>query len=269
MSRLQNRTCIVTGAARGIGKGIAKRFLEEGANVWICDLCQEALDAALDDLAHLGSVAAGIADVGRRDQVEAMTEAVISRWGRVDVLVNNAGVALAAPLLEVDDADWDRVLATNLRGTFLCLQAVARRMVAQGTGGVILNIASTNGLRGQPTLAAYGASKAGIINLTQTAALELGRHGIRVNAICPGTTWTELSASVGWADDVWADLRAHAALGRLGTVEDVAAAAAHLASDEAAFVTGVAHVVDGGLLARQIMIAPERLRATPDPLSGG
>jgi NAD(P)-dependent dehydrogenase (short-subunit alcohol dehydrogenase family) len=257
--RLHGQVCLVTGAARGIGKGIARRFLDEGARVWICDVRQEDLETALGDLARSGQVAGSVADVSRREQVEAMMEAVVASWGRLDVLVNNAGIACAAPILEAADADWDRVIAVNLRGTFICLQAAARLMAAQRRG-VVLNIASTNGLRGQPTLAAYGASKAGIINLTQTAALELGSHGIRVNAICPATTWTELSASVGWDETVWAELRAHTALGRLGTVEDVAAAAAYLASDDAAFVTGVAQIVDGGLLARQVMIAPERLQ---------
>jgi NAD(P)-dependent dehydrogenase (short-subunit alcohol dehydrogenase family) len=263
MNRLRDRVCIVTGAARGIGKGIARRFLEEGARVWICDLSAEAVEAAVADLTALGPIAGGVTDVSQRDQVEAMVAAVVEAWGRVDVLVNNAGVAQTAAFLEIEDAEWDRIMETNLRGTFLCSQVATRQMVAQGKGGAIVNIASTNGLRGQPMLAAYGASKAGVINLSLTAALELGAHAIRVNALCPGTIWTELSARAGWSDELWAEIISHTALGRFGYPQDIAAAAAYLASDDASFVTGAVLVVDGGLTARQLNIAGERLRHQP------
>jgi NAD(P)-dependent dehydrogenase (short-subunit alcohol dehydrogenase family) len=254
MDRLRDRICIVTGAAQGIGKGIAKRFLEEGASVWAADINGEGIATAVAELAALGPVARGVADVSKRDQVEAMIEAAVERFGKLDVLVNNAGIAHHAAFVDVEDADWDRVLDTNLRGAFLGTQIAARRMIAQGTGGAIVNIASTNGLRGQPMLAPYGASKAGIINLSQTAALELGRHGIRVNALCPGTVWNEMSAKVGWDDELWTAIRSHTALDTFGTPADIAAAAAFLASDDARFVTGAVMVVDGGLTARQLNI---------------
>ncbi|HEY7035546.1 MAG TPA: SDR family NAD(P)-dependent oxidoreductase [Thermomicrobiales bacterium] len=254
MNRLHDRVCIVTGAARGIGKGIAKRFLEEGASVWIADINEDGIEVAVAELAALGPVAGGVADVGQREQVEAMVEATVGRFGKLDVLVNNAGIAHHARFVEIEDADWDRVLDTNLRGAFLGTQIAARRMIAQGTSGAIVNIASTNGLRGQPMLAPYGASKAGIINLSQTAALELGRHGIRVNALCPGTIWNEMSAQSGWDDELWTAIRSHTALDTFGTPADIAAAAAFLASDDARFVTGAVMVVDGGLTARQLNI---------------
>jgi 3-oxoacyl-[acyl-carrier protein] reductase len=174
-------------------------------------------------------------------------------------MVNNAGIAHHAPFLEIEDADWNRVMDTNLRGTFLGMQIAGRQMVASERPGAIVNIASTNGLRGQPLLADYGASKAGIINLTKSAALELGRAGIRVNAVCPGTIWNELSESVGWDDALWSDIRSHTALDRFGTPEDIAAAVAYLGSDDARSVTGTMLVVDSGLTARQLNIDPDRL----------
>jgi len=259
MNRLEGRVCIVTGAARGIGRGIAQRLLEEGARVWICDVRADGLRQTVAELSALGEIAGEPADVSQRDEVQAMIDAVVERWGRLDVLVNNAGVAHHATFLDIDDADWDRILDVNLRGTFLCSQIAARRMVAQRTGGSIINIASTNGLRGQPGLAPYGASKAAIINLSQSAALELGEHGIRVNALCPGTVWNEMSAEAGLDDAFWDDLRSHTALNRLGAPADIAAAAAYLASDDAAFVTGHAMVVDGGLTARQLNLRMERI----------
>jgi NAD(P)-dependent dehydrogenase (short-subunit alcohol dehydrogenase family) len=254
MNRLQDRICIVTGAAQGIGKGIAKRFLEEGAAVWIADVNGEGIETAVEELTALGPVAGDTADVGKRDQVAATIEAAVERFGQLDVLVNNAGIARHAAFVDVEDVDWDRVLDTNLRGAFLGTQLAARRMIAQGTGGAIVNIASTNGLRGQPMLAPYGASKAGIINLSQTAALELGRQGIRVNALCPGTVWNEMSERAGWDDELWTAIRSHTALDTFGTPADIAAAAAFLASDDARFVTGAVMVVDGGLTARQLNI---------------
>ena len=259
MRRFEGKICVVTGAGRGIGAGIAQRLLEEGGRVLICDIDLAVLDAAVADLAASGEVAGALCDVGQRDQVQAMLDGVVARWGRIDVMVNNAGIARARPFLEIQDADWDRIMDTNLRGTFLCSQIAARQMVAQGQGGTIVNIGSTNGLRGQATLADYGASKGGVINLTLTCALELGEYGIRVNCVCPGTIWNELSAGTGWDEQLWADIRSHTAIGRFGTPADIAAAVAYLAADEAGFTTGSVVTVDGGLTARQLNIRPERI----------
>src|SRR5215207_108060 len=140
MNRLSGRVCIVTGGARGIGRGIAQRLLEEGARVWICDVRADGLRQTVAELSTLGEIAGEPADVSQRDEVQAMIDAVVERWGRLDVLVNNAGVAHHATFLDIDDADWDRILDVNLRGTFLCSQIAARRMVAQRTGGSMINI---------------------------------------------------------------------------------------------------------------------------------
>lgn len=265
MDRFRDRVCIVTGAAQGTGKAIARRLLAEGGRVLVADIRPEEVEAAVNELTPFGDVAGAIADVTMREQVQLMVEAAVTRWGHLDLMVNNAGIAHLAPFLEIEDADWNRVLETNLRGTFLGMQLAARQMVASGTPGAIVNIASTNGLRGQPLLAVYGASKAAIINLTKTAALELGEYQIRVNAVCPGTIWNEMSEGVGWGDDVWDDLRSQTALGELGSPEDVAAAVAYLGSDDARNVTGSVLVVDGGLTARQLTIDPDRLLLPQEP----
>ncbi len=260
MNRLQGKVCVVTGAARGIGKGIAQRLLEEGGSVWICDVNADGIRKTAGDLSRLGDVTGDTTDVSKRDQVAAMFDSVIARWDKIDAVINNAGIAHHAAFLNIDDADWNRILDVNLRGAFLCTQIAARHMVAQGTGGSIVNIASTNGLRGQPGLAPYGASKAGIINLSMSAALELGQYGIRVNALCPGTIWNEMSAESGMSEAYWDVLRSHTALNKLGAPADIAAAAAFLASDDASFVTGHSMVVDGGLTARQLNIPSEFLK---------
>jgi NAD(P)-dependent dehydrogenase (short-subunit alcohol dehydrogenase family) len=256
MQRLNARVCVVTGAGRGIGKGIAQRLLEEGARVWICDTHRERLAQAAQELAVLGDVGQSLTDVSNRAAVAAMCTAVLDRWGRVDVLVNNAGIARVQPFLDLSDADWEQTLAVNLRGPFICAQIFARQMIAQG-GGVIINIASTNGLRGQPRLVDYGASKAGLLNLTLSLAVELADVGIRVNAVCPGSIWTELSSESGWSDAAWERLRTQIPQRRMGEPADIAAAVAYLASDDARFVTGHALVVDGGLLAPQFHLPLE------------
>jgi NAD(P)-dependent dehydrogenase (short-subunit alcohol dehydrogenase family) len=254
MNRLEGRVGIVTGAARGIGKGIALRLLDEGAKVWICDVNHDGITGSVADLTSNGDVDGGYTDVSNRESFQATVDDVVAKWGKLDFIVNNAGIAHHAGFLDIADADWDRILNVNLRGAFLGTQIAGRQFVKQGTGGAIVNIGSTNGLRGQPGLAPYGASKAGMINLSMSAALELGEYGIRVNALCPGTIWNEMSAEAARDTAYWDELRRHTALGRLGVPADIAAAAAFLVSDDGAFMTGQAMVVDGGLTARQLLV---------------
>lgn len=254
MTRLEGRVGIVTGAARGIGKGIALRSLEEGARIWICDINADGIRSSVADLSSHGEIDGGLTDVSNRASFQSTIDGVVAKWGRLDFIVNNAGIAHHAALLDVEDADWDRILDVNLRGAFYGTQIAARQMVTQGSGGAIVNIGSTNGLRGQPGLAPYGASKAAIINLSMSAALELGEYGIRVNALCPGTVWNEMSAEANRDAAYWDELRRHTAVGRLGVPADIAAAAAFLVSDDASFLTGQAMVVDGGLTARQLLL---------------
>lgn len=253
MSKLQDRVCVVTGAGRGIGRGIAERFLDEGARVWLCDIAETELMATLDEIGLPDRAAGSVTDVTDRAACQTMFDRVVERWGRVDVVVNNAGGGKASAFVDIDDEFWYREINLNLTGVFICSQIGARLMLAQGSGGSIINIGSTNGLRGQAGMASYGAAKAGVINLSKTMSLELGEHGIRVNALCPGTV-----LSGGEPDDPENPtlnlLRTHTALNRLGVVSDIASAAVFLASDDSSFMTGHALVVDGGLTARQLLI---------------
>jgi NAD(P)-dependent dehydrogenase (short-subunit alcohol dehydrogenase family) len=190
--------------------------------------------------------------VSEVDGAASLVDAAASTLGGLDVLANNAGTAWREPFLDITVAHWDRMLSVNLRGMFLVAQGVARALVEQGTGGVILNMASTNGLAGEPDYAHYNASKAGVLLLTKTMAVELGGHGVRVNALCPGFIRTALNEQI--AADLGPDFidsyaREHIPLGRTGLPEHVAAAYAFLASDDAAFISGSELVVDGGQLA--------------------
>jgi NAD(P)-dependent dehydrogenase (short-subunit alcohol dehydrogenase family) len=248
--RLDGRIAIVTGAARGIGRAIATRLHADGAHVTFADLdpdeAEAAVRAADPDSAR---AAAHPVDVRDRVSVEALVEAVVARQGGPDIMVPNAGIMDRMPFLEMTDEFWHRVLGINLHGAFLCGQAAARRMVAQGRGGRIVNISSNSGIFGGRGRAAYGASKAGIINLTQTMAIELAEHGITVNAVAPGPTRTGPHMPEG----PWPSVRARMPLARFGRPEEIAAVAAFLASDEASFVTGHTYAADGGYTVAGIM----------------
>ena len=251
MLRLSGKGAIVTGAGRGIGMAIARKFLLEGARLLICDVAADRLEGVARDLGALGEVHALAGDVTDPDFDALLVRRARELFGGLDVLVNNAGIVAFEPFLEHTQATWDRTLAVNLKSVFLLGQAAARAMVDQGRGGAIVNMASSNGHVGERGLAAYNASKAGVVLLTKTMAIELAPHDIRVNCVSPGFIRTELVREAGMDEGSIREYVAKIPLGRHGRPEEVANVFAFLASDEASFMAGESVVVDGGQLSEE------------------
>lgn len=249
MKGLQGKGVLVSGASRGIGEAAARRFLEEGCRVFICARSAAGVEETVGGLRALGEVDGMACDVSDPEDVDRLVEAAERFLGGIDVLANNAGVAWQEPFLEITLEHWDQVLDINLRGMFLVAQKVAARMVARGRGGAIVNMSSTNAFEGEAGYTHYNASKGAITMLTRTMATELGTYGIRVNALCPGKIATPLQGEAEDPEYTARYERKRIPLGRSGTPEEVAAAYAFLASDEATFITGEMLVVDGGQLA--------------------
>jgi 3-oxoacyl-[acyl-carrier protein] reductase len=247
VSRLSAKVAIVTGAASGIGRASAERFAAEGAAVVVADVAASGESVAEGIRAGGGQAAFVRTDVASEADVDAMVAAAVDRFGRLDVLFNNAGVGTFVPFEQLDPETWDRIMAINLRSMYLsCRRALPH---LRATRGVILNMASQSGLQGQPLNEAYCASKAGVILFTRSLAREVGPAGVRVNCICPGGIDTPLLRGfVDAAGKSPADVQ-RPPIGRLGMPEDVAAAALFLVSDESSFITGVALPVDGGAVA--------------------
>jgi meso-butanediol dehydrogenase/(S,S)-butanediol dehydrogenase/diacetyl reductase len=244
MHGLTGKRVLITGGAQGIGAATAARFIDEGARVGVLDKNPEALAKMAG---RLSSPAAAIqADVSEPGQVASAFAEIDRLWGGLDVLVNNAGVSLRHRFLDITPEEWRRVVRTNLDGVFFVAREAARAMMA-GTGGVILNMGSTNGIMGYHHYADYNASKAGVIELTRSMALELAPR-VRVNCICPGYILTPMQEAE-YTPGMLRAFEAKVPLGRLGRPEDVAALFAFLASDEAAFITGQTFVIDGGEIA--------------------
>lgn len=242
--RLQGKVAIITGAAQGIGYATARKFLDEGAKVVACDISRESIDSAVTDLTSRGHVDAAVVDVTKRDQIDAMTEAAVRRHGRIDVLVNNAGITIDARLQKMSEDQFDRVIDVNLKGTYNCAQAVLDTMLKQGSG-VILNASSVVGIYGNFGQTNYAASKFGVIGFVKTWARELGPKGIRCNAVAPGFVATHILDTI--PEKVLKQLTERIPLRRLGTPEDVANVYAFLASDEASYINGAVIEVSGGL----------------------
>jgi len=244
MHGLTDKRVLITGAAGGIGTATAARFVQEGARVVALDRDAQALDRLRARLPAIH--AALIADVSRPGDVARAFAELDALLGGLDVLINNAGVSLRHSFIDITPEEWRQVMSVNLDGLFYVAQAAAQRLLAAG-GGVILNMGSTNGLMGYPYYADYNASKAGVIELTRSMALELAPD-VRVNAVCPGWILTSMQEAE-YTPDMRAAFAAKVPLGRLGRPEDVAALFAFLASDDAAWITGQAFVVDGGEIA--------------------
>ncbi len=242
------RVALVTGAGAGIGKAIAERLAHDGCAVALADMNAEAAEAAAAGIAAAGGRAIALqADVSDEPAVAAMVAATAARLGRLDILVSNAGIGGTKPFLDTPLDYWQRVLAVNLTGTFLCGQAAARLMVRQG-GGRIVNIASISGLRASAGRTAYGTSKGGVIALTQQMAIELAPLGITVNAVAPGPVDTDLTRAM-HTQAVRDTYTAMVPLGRYGSTQEIAAAVAFLASAQASYVNGQILAVDGGFIA--------------------
>jgi 3-oxoacyl-[acyl-carrier protein] reductase len=242
---LEGQVAMVTGSGRGIGKAIALRFAREGADIGVLDIDAETATATGEEVRRLGRRAAVVAaDISDRRAVEQVVTTFVDEFGRLDVLVNNAGVEKRAPFLDITEEDWRRQLDVNLSGTFFCTQAVARE-AAKRQYGRIVNLSSVAGLIGPIDLAAYGAAKAGIVGLTRAAALDLADFGITVNAIAPGPIETELMLGV-WSEEALRERPQHGAIARFGTVEEIAHAALFLASPDSGFITRITLPVEGG-----------------------
>jgi len=248
--RLNGKVALVTGGSRGIGKAICLTYAREGARVAVnyTKGAREAEAVVAEIKATGGQAIPVMADVSQRSQVKKIVEEVLGAFGRIDVLVNNAGILIPTNLMETSDEEWDRVMDVNLKGPFICMQEVAKTMIEQG-GGRIISTSSISGLGCAPTgEGSYGCSKAGLIMLTSVAAQDLGPHGINVNCIAPGWIRTDMTAgkSGTQADEVNKRKAGLAAVRRIGEPKDIAEVALFLASDESSFITGQVVVADGG-----------------------
>ncbi len=253
MSRLAGKTALITGAARGIGLAFARAYVAEGARVAIADIdlarAQQAADA-------IGAAAIAVRmDVTRQESIEQAVAEMVAALGRIDILVNNAALFTAAPIVEIGRADFERIFAVNVAGVLFTLQAVARHMIERGGGGKIINMASQAGRRGEALVAVYCASKAAVISLTQSAGLDLIRHGINVNAIAPGVVdgehWDGVDAFFARYENKprgqkKREVGAAVPFGRMGTAEDLTGMAVFLASAEADYIVAQTYNVDGG-----------------------
>ncbi|MEP1207588.1 MAG: SDR family oxidoreductase [Rhizobiaceae bacterium] len=250
--RFSGKTAIVTGAAQGIGYAIAHRFLSEGAQVVIADIDDEKGEEVEEELSKLGNITYISADVGERLDVHNLVAASVDAYGDIDILVNNAGIVIGGDFLEISEKDFDEVMRVNLKGAFLCSQSVAKLMIKRvqngGPPGCIINMSSVNAKLAVPSQIPYTISKGGVRQLTNVLAQYLAPHGIRVNAIGPGSVATEMLDTVISNPDAKEKILARTPIGRVGEPAEIAAIAAFLASDDSGYVTGQTIYADGGRL---------------------
>ena len=247
--KLSGKVAVITGAARGIGKACARRFLDDGVKVVISDVDGDGLDKTATELGRPEDLRAVRCHVARRADVDRVVATAVREFGRLDIMVNNAGVARNQDLLEISEKDFDDVIAINLKGAFFGVQAAAKQMIAQGGGGVIINMSSVNALLAIPTLATYAISKGGMKQLTSVAAVALAPNNIRVVAVGPGTILTDMVASAIFnSEDARRSVLSRTPIGRGGEPGEVASVVAFLASDDASYITGQTIYPDGGRL---------------------
>jgi 3-oxoacyl-[acyl-carrier protein] reductase len=253
--RFEDKVAVITGGANGIGRSVVKQFAKEGARVAIWDLADEAGEKLAEEINGRNEIAQyGHVNVTQSKEVDAAVEELVGEWGKIDILINNAGILRDGQLVKVKDGEiqkrmsdeiFDMVIDVNLRGVFICTRAVAPHLIQQNSG-VILNATSVVGLYGNFGQTNYVATKSGVIGMTKVWARELGRYGIRVNAIAPGFIATEMVMSM--PEKILDGMRQHTPLGRLGEPQDIANAYTFLASDQASFITGTVLSVDGGIV---------------------
>src|SRR3989338_972832 len=252
MADLKNKTAIVTGARRGMGRAHALVLAKAGARVMVADISSEECEKVVKEIEKNGGEAMAIkCDVSKKEEVDKMIETVVKKWGKLDILINNAGIAQFVPFLQMTEAEWDKTININLKGYFLCAQAAAKEMQRQGSGAIV-NIASV--AMGQvgvgfPNLTHYCASKGGIVGMSEAMAIELAPYNIRVNVVSPGAIDTPMIDQVKQDKAAMAGILARVPLRRVGKPEEVANAVLFLASDESSYMTGSVVVVDGGWLA--------------------
>ena len=253
MKRLDGKCALITGAAHGIGQAFAEAYAREGGRVALADIDRDGAQRTAADIGG-GTIAVEL-DVAQQSSVDHCVAETVERLGRIDILINNAAIFTAAPVVEIERTDFDRVFAVNVAGTLFMMQAVARHMIARGGGGKIINMASQAGRRGEPLVAVYCASKAAVISLTQSAGLNLIRHGINVNAIAPGVVdgahWDGVDALFARYENKAPgqkkrEVGAAVPYGRMGRADDLTGMAIFLASDEADYVVAQTYNVDGG-----------------------
>ncbi len=244
--RLKDKVAIITGAGRGIGEATAKKFAEEGAKVVVASLFAEEVETTVNEIKAEGGEAFGVVvDVTNREHVDKMINEAVEKYGRLDIIVNNAGITADSTLVKMTEEQWDKVINVNLKGVYNCGQAAAKVMVEQGSG-VILNASSVVGIYGNYGQTNYAATKWGVIGMTKSWAKELGKKGVRANAVAPGFILTPMTEKM--PEKVLDMMKEKAPVKRLGLPEDIANAYLYLASDEASFVTGTVLEITGGVV---------------------